>query len=111
VAYYDASALLDCSYDYYQKTSKVSVFSVWDHNMNCSGAGMRKLGVVLVVFAMTGLPSLSFAESETAAAAPPSKGSGLMLLDSCGELNSHKHDKEPMLYGDTNGHIAITKNN
>ncbi len=32
---------------------------------------MRKLEVALVVFAMVGLPSLSFAESETAAADPP----------------------------------------
>jgi hypothetical protein len=40
-------------------------------NMNCPSAVMRKLGVALVVFAMVGLPSLSSAESETAAADQP----------------------------------------
>jgi porin len=40
-------------------------------NMNCPSAVIRKLEVALVVFAMVGLPSLSFAESETAAADPP----------------------------------------
>ena len=40
-------------------------------NMNCPSAVMRKLGVALIVLAMAGLPSLSFAESETAVADPP----------------------------------------
>lgn len=40
-------------------------------NINCPSAVMRKLEVALIVFAMMGLPSLSFAESETAAADPP----------------------------------------